>query len=83
MRYFEKDTGQLLKLANFFQRYHLSIYDFYGKNGDRSFSRMMVEAGVTLNYEFENEKVLTKRLPNLFHFNAGKLLQFSMKYIDE
>lgn len=31
----------------------------------------------------ENEKVLTKRLPNLFHLNLGKLLQFFMNYIDE
>lgn len=83
MKFFEQDTGLQLTLANFLNHYHLTIYDFYGKNGDRSFSRMMVEAGVTLNFEYENEKVISKRLPNLFHLNSGKLLQFFMKYIDE
>ncbi|MBT2729816.1 DUF3427 domain-containing protein [Bacillus sp. ISL-75] len=83
MKYFEQDTGLQLTLANFLNHYHLTIYDFYGKNGDRSFSRMMVEAGVALNFEYENEKVITKRLPNLFHLNSEKLLQFFMKYIDE
>ncbi|MCM2534106.1 DUF3427 domain-containing protein [Neobacillus pocheonensis] len=83
MKYFEEDTGLQLTLANFLKHYHLSIYDFYGKNGDRSFSRMMVEAGVALSFEYENEKVLTKRLPNLFYLNSGKLLQFIMNYIEK
>ncbi|WML44333.1 DUF3427 domain-containing protein [Neobacillus sp. PS3-40] len=81
MKYFEEDTGLQLKLANFLKHHHLSIYDFYGKSGDRSFSRIMVEAGVALNFEFDDEKVLTKRLPNLFHFNSRKLLQFLVSYI--
>jgi superfamily II DNA or RNA helicase len=81
MKYFEEDTGLKLTLPNFLKHYHLSIYDFYGKSGDRSFSRMMVEAGVALNFEYENEKVLTKRLPNLFHFNSKKLLQYLMSFI--
>jgi superfamily II DNA or RNA helicase/HKD family nuclease len=80
MKYFEEDTGLTLTLSNFLKHYHLSIYDFYGKSGDRSFSRMMVEAGVALNFDCENEKVLTKRLPNLFHLNSRKLLEFSIKY---
>ncbi|MDR7002625.1 DUF3427 domain-containing protein [Neobacillus niacini] len=83
MKYFEEDTGMPLTLASFLKHYHLSIYDFYGKIGDRSFSRMTVEAGVALNFEFADEKVLTKRLPNLFHINSRKLLQFLVNYIDE
>ncbi|WP_026573716.1 DEAD/DEAH box helicase [Bacillus sp. UNC438CL73TsuS30] len=83
MKYFEEDTGMPLTMASFLKHYHLSIYDFYGKNGDRSFSRMMVEAGVALNFELADEKVLTKRLPNLFHLNSRKLLQFLVTYIDE
>jgi superfamily II DNA or RNA helicase/HKD family nuclease len=83
MKYFEEDTGLQLNLANFLKHHHLSIYDFYGKSGDRSFNRMMVEAGVALNFEFEDEKVMTKRLPNLFHFNSRKLLQFLVSYIED
>jgi superfamily II DNA or RNA helicase len=83
MKYFEEDTESSLTLANFLKFYHLSIYDFYGKSGDRSFSRMMVEAGVSLNFEFKDEKVLTKRLSNLFHLNSRKLLQFLISYIED
>lgn len=83
MKYFEEDTGQKLTLENFLKHYHLSIYDFYGKSGDRSFRRMMVEAGIALNFEFNDEKVLTKRLPNLFHLNSGKLLKFLLRYIGD
>ncbi|WP_042357139.1 DUF3427 domain-containing protein [Bacillus rubiinfantis] len=82
MKYFEKDTGLSLTLANFLQHYHLSIYDFYGKNGDRSFSRMKVEAGIATNFECDEEKIVTKRLPNLFHLNSRKLLEFLLNYID-
>jgi superfamily II DNA or RNA helicase len=83
MKYFEEDTGLRLTLANFLKHYHLSIYDFYGKSGDRSFNRMMVEAGKALNFEFDGEKVITKRLPNLFHFNSEKLLKFLLRYIED
>jgi superfamily II DNA or RNA helicase len=83
MKYFEEDTESPLTLANFLKHHHLDIYDFYGKSGDRSFSRMKVEAGVGLNFEFEDEKVMTKRLPNLFHLNSRKLLQFLLTYIEE
>jgi superfamily II DNA or RNA helicase/HKD family nuclease len=82
MKYFEEDTGLKLKLSNFLKFHHLSIYDFYGKSGDRSFSRMQVEAGIAVKFECDNEKVLTKRLPNLFHFNSRKLLQYLMNYIE-
>jgi superfamily II DNA or RNA helicase/HKD family nuclease len=83
MKYFEEDTGLKLTLVDFLKHYHLSIYDFYGKSGDRSFNRMMVEAGVALNFACDDEKVLTKRLPNLFHFNSRKLLQFLSSYIED
>ncbi|MBL4951550.1 DUF3427 domain-containing protein [Neobacillus sp. YIM B02564] len=83
MKYFEEDTGRSLTLSNFLNHYHLSIYDFYGKNGDRSFSRMKVEAGVAPTFEFADEKWLTKRLPNLFHINSKKLLQFMIRYMKE
>jgi superfamily II DNA or RNA helicase len=83
MKYFEEDTGLKLTLSNFLSFHHLTIYDFYGKSGDRSFRRMMVEAGVAENFKCDNEKVLTKRLPNLFHLNSRKLLQYLMSYIEK
>jgi superfamily II DNA or RNA helicase len=82
MKYFEEDTRLPLTLTNFLKHYHLTIYDFYGKSGERSFSRMLVEAGAAPNYEYTDEKIITKRLPSLFHLNSGKLLKFLMNYID-
>ncbi|MBY0121466.1 DUF3427 domain-containing protein [Bacillus sp. S/N-304-OC-R1] len=82
MKYFEEDTGLALTLANFLHHHQLSIYDFYGKSGDRSFSRMLVEAGQAVDFDCKDGKFITKRLPNLFHLNSKKLLQFLMDYQD-
>ncbi|MFD1739513.1 DUF3427 domain-containing protein [Bacillus salitolerans] len=82
MRYFTEDTGLSLTLSNFLKHYNLSIYDFYGKSKDRSFVRMMVEAGVKEDFSCENEKMITSRLPNLFHLNSSTLLKFFINYIE-
>ncbi|MFJ8262936.1 DUF3427 domain-containing protein [Rummeliibacillus sp. NPDC094406] len=82
IKYFEEDAGIPLTLSNFLTHHHLSIYDFYGKNGDRSFNRLKVRAGKALEFDFPEEKEFTKRLPNLFHFNSTKLLSFLIKYIE-
>lgn len=82
MKYFQEDTGLELTLTNFLKHYHLSLYDFYGKSGDRTFQRMMVEAGLKEDFHCDNEKVLTKRLPNLFHINSSSQLAFLLRYID-
>src|SRR5699024_11832000 len=50
MKYFSQDTGLELTLENFLNHYRLTVYDFYGKNGDRSFQRMLVEAGVATDF---------------------------------
>jgi len=81
IRCFCADTGLELTLANFLKHHHLSIYDFYGKNGDRTFRRMMVEAGVKEDFNYEAEAVITKRLPNLFHLNSRRLLEFLIAYM--
>ncbi|MEK5522900.1 NgoFVII family restriction endonuclease [Heyndrickxia sporothermodurans] len=83
MKYFEEDTGKPLTLANFLQHFHLSLYDFYGKNGDRSFSRMLVEAGISNDFDCENEKLITSRLPSLFHINSPTFIRFMLSYVKE
>ncbi len=83
MKYFQEDTGQKLTLMNFLKFYHLTIYDFYGKSGDRSFMRMKVEAEVIENFDCPEEKMITKRLPSLFHINSGKLIKFILKYLED
>ena len=81
MRYFEQDTGLQLNLNNFLRYYNMSIYDFYGKNRDRSFKKMMVEADLIPDFEFYNEKTVIKRLPNLFYLNSASLINFITDYI--
>ncbi|MFN7252930.1 MAG: DUF3427 domain-containing protein [Anaerobacillus sp.] len=83
LKYFEEDSGLELTLANFLMHYHLSIYDFYGKSGDRSFQRLRVEAGLMDEFFCANEKVITKRLPNLFHIRSQVLLSFLIRYLDD
>ncbi|WP_026562041.1 DUF3427 domain-containing protein [Bacillus sp. J37] len=82
MKYFEQDTGLHLNLNNFLRHYNLSLYDFYGKNRDRSFTRFMVHADVKENFEVEDEKFITSRLANFFHLNSAKLINFYIRYIN-
>lgn len=82
IKYFVQETELQLTLGNFLRHYHLSLYDFYGKSGDRTFSRMLVEAGVHADFESKDEKWIGKRLPNLFHLNSPTLLRFLIDYIE-
>jgi len=83
MKYFSEDSKLDLTLENFLKFHKLSLYDFYGKNGDRTFNRMLVEAGLKKNFYCENEEVITRRLNNLFHINSVRLLKFLIKYIED
>ncbi|MCM3439358.1 DUF3427 domain-containing protein [Metabacillus halosaccharovorans] len=82
MKYFEQDTDIKLTLSNFLKYHDLSLYDFYGKNGDRTFSKMLVEAGFQTEVTSEDEKMFGKRLPNLFHLNSPTILLFLIDYIN-
>ncbi|MCT8977861.1 DUF3427 domain-containing protein [Clostridium sp. CX1] len=79
LKYFKEDTGKKLTLGNFLEHYNYTLIDVYGKNGDRSFTRMKVEAGLIEDYRNKDEEVLTKRIKNLFHINSRKLIEFAVK----
>ncbi|MCH5138862.1 DUF3427 domain-containing protein, partial [Clostridiaceae bacterium UIB06] len=81
IKYFESDTDKKLTLSNFLEHYNYSLVDVYGKNGDRSFSRMKVEAGLIEDYKNQDEAVITKRMKNLFHINSRKLIEFAVKVL--
>lgn len=83
MKYFKNDTGMDLTLLNFLKYYHLSLYDFYGKSGDRTFRRMMVEAELMPDFDCSDEIVITKKLPNIIHINSRELLKFWIDYITD
>lgn len=83
MKYFQQDTGKSLTLRNFLNHYQLSLYDFYGKSKDRSFARFKVLAEAAEDFQSENEKSMTSRLPNLFHINSKNLLDFLIRYIKD
>lgn len=79
IKYFESDTGHKLTLNNFMEHYNYTLIDIYGKNGDRSFSRMKVEAGLMADFINIDEEMITKKLKNLFHINSRKLIEFAVK----
>lgn len=81
MKYFSHDTGLELTFENFLNHYHLSVYDFYGKGGNRTFQRMLVDIGIEDAFSCENEVQIMKRLPKLFHLNSQKLLKFFIHYV--
>ncbi|MEQ6378642.1 DUF3427 domain-containing protein [Bacillaceae bacterium S4-13-56] len=81
MKYFKQDTGLELTFHNFLTHHHLSVYDFYGKGGDRSFQRMLVEVGLADDFYCPEEKTIMKRLPRFFHLNSKKLLEFFTGYV--
>lgn len=83
MKYFENDTGMQLTLQNYLKHYQLSLYDFYGKSRNRSFSRMMVEAGLNDDFKWEIEDFVTSRLQNLFFLNSSTLLKFLIRYLED
>lgn len=71
-----------LNLENFLYHYDISLYDFYGRQGNRSFRRMLVKANLAKDYYAESEAEFTRRLPSLFHLNSRKLLVFYLEYIE-
>ncbi|KKK39209.1 helicase [Mesobacillus campisalis] len=83
MKYFTQDTGLELTLGNFLNHYRLSLYDFYGKSRNRSFTRMLVEAGLKKEFTWEHEDIVTKRLQNLFFLDSSTMLRFLITYIEE
>ena len=83
LRNFKNESFAKLTLENFLNHYELSLVDFYGKSGDRSFARMCVMAGVKEDFNEENEFEITKKLRNLFHINSRRLIEFFNKIINE
>lgn len=83
LKHFSADTGLALSLSHFLKNNSMSIYDFYGKSGDRSFSRLLVEAGLKEDFYCEKEKMITSRLPSLFHLDSPTLLRFLLKFLED
>lgn len=81
LKYFEGDTYKKPTLENFLDYYNYSLVDVYGKSGDRSFSRMKVEAGLIDDYINKDEVLLTKKMKNIFHINSRKLIEFMIKVL--
>ena len=46
LKQFDQETILELTLENFLTYHQMSIYDFYGRSGNRTFQRMLVEAGL-------------------------------------
>lgn len=82
LKTFQSDTCLDLTLENFLDYHHLRLIDFYGKNGDRSFARLCVLAGVKEEFNEADEVTLTKRLKNLFFINSRRFIEFMVNLIN-
>ena len=83
LRAFQVDSGLDLTLENFLEYYNLSLTDFYGKLGDRSFARLSVLAGVREEFNDVDENEITKKLKNIFFINSRRFIRFMIKVIKE
>jgi len=81
LKVFQQDADQELTLSNFLNFYGISLHDFFGRNRNRTFQRMLVEADVAEDFDCSNEDLITKRIHKLFHLNSEKLLSFCIRYI--
>jgi hypothetical protein len=63
------------------EHYGYSLIDVYGKSGDRSLSRMKVEAGLMESFNNRDEEVITNRFKNLFHINSRELIEFATRVL--
>ena len=79
---FKNESFEELTLENFLNYYGLSLIDFYGKSGNRSFNRMAQLAGVRDDFAEVDEIEITKKLRNLFHINSRRLIKFMVDIID-
>lgn len=82
MKYFKEDTGLTLTLNNFLSHFNLSLYEFYGRSGNRTFQRMLVEADLGEDFSCKYESLVTRRLHKLFHLNSYKLLTFLIRLVE-
>jgi superfamily II DNA or RNA helicase len=81
LKHFEEDTGMKATIENFIGHYQIDLYELYGRNGDRTFGKLMVEAGIRDDYVFDNEIYLTKRLPGVIAMNSRVMLGFLLEYL--
>lgn len=79
IKYFEGDTGKKLTLTNFLKHYNIPITELY--KGNRTFTRLCIEAGLISDFEFLQEEFLAKRMYALLSIDSPKLLEFAIRYI--
>jgi superfamily II DNA or RNA helicase len=80
LKHFQEDTGMKATIENFLDYYQIDLYELYGRNGDRTFGKMMVEAEIKEDFVFYNEIYLTKRLPALIAMNSRVMLGYLLEY---
>ena len=83
LKTFQGDTGLELTLENFLAYNHISLTDFYGKKGDRSFARLSVLAGVREEFNDVAENEITKKLKNILLVNSRRFIEFIRRIIKD
>lgn len=83
IRTFKGDTDLELTLENFLEYYNLSLLDFYGRSGDRSFNRLCVLAGLKSNFEEPDEDKIVKVFRKVFDINSRRFIRFIVDLIEK
>lgn len=83
LKEFVQDSSLNLTLDNFLSYYDLSLCDFYGKNRNRLFQRLLVEADLAPEFYCEHEDLITRRIHKLFHVKSKKFLDFIINYVEK
>ncbi len=83
LKYFEADTGMELTLQDFLNYHHLTLVDFYGRSGNRSFMRMCVEAACYPAFILEQETQWMRKLKNFFHIRSPKWITFILEWLEQ
>ncbi|MBO9610356.1 MAG: DUF3427 domain-containing protein [Paenibacillaceae bacterium] len=85
LKYFAADTGLELTLDHFLRYHGMSLYEFYGgRTGNRTFTGLMMEAGVAENREdgeWHNAEFVAKRVPALLHLDSRRLLRYLVAFL--
>ncbi|WP_167816342.1 DEAD/DEAH box helicase [Methanocorpusculum sp. GPch4] len=76
LQYYQRDTGEVPTLKKFIQTYDLELADVY-QHG--MFWQLCIEAGVSMQTSYPNERVFGKAMIRLTHINSRRWINFLLR----
>lgn len=83
LKTFQENTNLPLTFHQFLNYHQLTLHDFYGRNGNRLFERMLVEGQLAEDFSCKHEQLITRRIHKLFHLNSYSLLDFLIQLVEQ